>query len=75
MSVHLTATGRLQVIERIMEARFKIVAVEEIRSRDLARRAAKARGAAGRGGLAVRERERLIDASDSQLCAELAELC
>ena len=73
MSVHLTATGRLQVIERIMEARFKIVAVEAIRSRDQARRAAKG-GAAGRG-TAVRERERLIEASDSQLCAELAGLC
>jgi hypothetical protein len=75
MSVRLTATGRLQVIERIMEERFRVAAVDAIRSRDATRWAARG-NAMGRGtrSQALRERERLIEASDAQLCAELAEL-
>lgn len=75
LSVRLTEKGRLQAIERIMEARFMIGAFEQIRKRDATSWAAKG-NAMGRGiySQALRERERLVEASNAQLCAELAEL-
>ena len=75
MSVRLSASDRLRAIERIMEARFMVAAFDQIRKRDPTRWAAKG-NAMGRGtrGQALRERERLVEASDAQLCAELANL-
>lgn len=75
MSVRLSAGARKLAIARIMEARFMLSAFEQVRdghgahwdspgnsmARDVYRRA-------------VERRERLIEASDAQLCAELAEL-
>jgi len=73
--VRLTASGRLQAIERIMEARFMPAAFDQIRKRDPTRWASQG-NAMGRSiySEALRERERLVEASDAQLCAELAEL-
>lgn len=73
--IHLSAGARKLAIARIMEARFMLSAFEQIRdahgahwdspgnstARDVYRRA-------------LRERERLVESSDAQLCAELAEL-
>jgi hypothetical protein len=75
MSIRLTAAGRLQVIERIMDARFLIAGADALRARDPTRWAAKG-NSMGRGTRdeALRERDRLTEASDAQLCAELAEL-
>jgi len=73
--IHLSAGARRLAIARIMEARFMLSAFEQIRdgaaehwaspgnstARDVYRRA-------------MQQRERLIEASDAQLCAELAGL-
>ena len=76
MSARLTAKGRVQVIERILEARF-VIPFEEIR-RDATRWTWKGEAMGRRGvhsrAIQKRERERLVEASDAELCAELAEL-
>ena len=78
MSARLTAKGRVQVIERILEARFVIVPLDELRSRDATRWTWRGDAMGRRGvhsrAIQKRERERLVEASDAELCAELAEL-
>ena len=75
MSARLSAGARRQAIERIMEARFMLAAFERIRDGGAAQWAAPDNAMArGIYSQAMRERERLIEASDAQICAELAEL-
>jgi hypothetical protein len=75
MGVHLSAGARELAIARIMEARFMISAFEQVRDGAAAHWASPgnsiARAVYRR---AMQERERLVEASDAQLCAELAEL-
>lgn len=75
--VRLTAGARRRAIARIMEARFLIVAFEEIRdSANWTWPANPPENLMGRGirGQAVLEKKRLRGASDALLCAELANL-
>ena len=78
MSARLTAKGRVQVIERILEARFVIVPLDELRGRGATRGTPRGDAMGRRGvhsrAIQKRERERLVEASDAELCAELAEL-
>lgn len=77
MSVRLTAKGRRDAIARIMDARFLLVAFEEIRdAASWTWPANPPTNLMGRGilGQAQLERKRLQRAPDEQICAELAGL-
>jgi hypothetical protein len=77
MIVRLTVGARKRAIARIMEARFLLVAFEEIReAANWTWPANPPANLMGRGnfGQAQLERKRLQRASDALLCAELAGL-
>jgi len=74
MSSPLTARGRLHAIESIMQARFTSVASHRIRGGNPTYWASRHGMGPGVHSQALRERDRLVRASDAQLCAELAEL-
>ena len=75
--IRMTAGARRRAIARIMEARFLLVAFEEIRdSANWTWPVNTPNSLMGRGihGQAVLEKKRLQGASDALLCAELANL-
>lgn len=67
--IRLTAGARRRAIARIMEARFLLVAFEEVRDSQPANLTRR-----GIQGQAVLEKRRLLGASDALLCAELTKL-
>ena len=71
MGVRLTAGARRRAIARIMEARFLLVAFEEVRDSQPENPNLMRRGIQGQ---AVLEKKRLQGASDALLCAELTRL-
>ena len=64
----------MHAIESIMKARFATAASARIRGGDPTYWASRHGMGRGTHNQALRERERLLSASDAQLCAELAEL-
>ena len=75
MSARLSTKARSAAIARILESNFHLAAFEKLRRAETSYWATRRNDMAhGTYGQALRERERLRGASDSQICAELSAL-